>query len=67
MVLQPPRAGAGSGEEVKTAAAPEPYFDPYGRFIHKCSCGRDASFGFGVWLREGKLGTWYCAECKPLN
>lgn len=65
VVPQPPRPNPGQVEEVKTAAA-KPHYDTDGRFIHKCCrCGRDASFGFSVSLREGKLGTWYCAECKP--
>jgi hypothetical protein len=66
VVPQPSRPDPGQVEEVKTAAT-KPYFDADGRFIHKCCrCGRDASFGFGVSLREGKLGTWFCAECLVL-
>jgi hypothetical protein len=42
-----------------------PHFDASGRFIHHCKCRREASFGFGVNLRKGRLGTWYCAACKP--
>ena len=42
----------------------EPYFDEAGRFIHPCRiCGREAGRGYGVALREGKLGEWFCAEC----
>jgi hypothetical protein len=52
-------------EDVKDAAAREPHFDAAGRFIHQCECGREASFGFGANLRKGRLGTWYCAACKP--
>jgi len=30
---------------------------------HLCSvCGKRASFGFGVSLRNGVLGTWYCKD-----
>ena len=44
----------------------EPYFDEAGRFIHPCRiCGREAGRGYGVALREGKLGEWFCAECDP--
>jgi hypothetical protein len=44
----------------------EPYFDEAGRFIHPCRiCGREAGRGYGVALREGELGAWFCAECDP--
>jgi hypothetical protein len=43
-----------------------PHFDDNGRFIHPCCCcGKPAVLGFGVNLRAGKLGTWYCGGCKP--
>jgi hypothetical protein len=33
---------------------------------HFCAeCGRWAAFGFGVSLRKGQLGRWYCAEHRP--
>jgi len=28
-------------------------------------CGREACFGYGVALREGKIGTWYCTAHRP--
>ena len=44
----------------------EPHFDADDNFIHRCcKCGGDAPFGFGVSLRLGRLGTWYCANHKP--
>jgi hypothetical protein len=44
----------------------EPHFRPDDKFIHRCcKCGGDGPFGFGVSLRRGKLGTWYCAYHKP--
>jgi hypothetical protein len=44
----------------------QPYFDAEGRFIHPCRCcGKPAMLGFGVSLRTGKFGTWYCGDCKP--
>jgi hypothetical protein len=62
------RLGTRSIEKVRSAAACEPHNDTDGRFIHYCCrCGKEASFGFGVSLREGKFGTWYCAECKSLR
>jgi hypothetical protein len=44
----------------------EPLFDADGNFIHHCcKCGEEASFGYGVSLRRGRLGTWYCAKHQP--
>jgi hypothetical protein len=31
---------------------------------HACHCGRWGGFGFGVRLRDGRAGTWFCAEHK---
>ena len=28
-----------------------------------CGCGRPASFGSGVDLRAGRVGTWRCHDC----
>jgi hypothetical protein len=37
-----------------------------GRFEHFCmECGRFAHFGYGVRLRMGQLGRWYCALHRP--
>jgi hypothetical protein len=37
-----------------------------GRFEHFCmECGRCAPFGYGVRLRMGQLGRWYCALHRP--
>lgn len=34
--------------------------------IYRCAvCGEIAHFGYGVFLRDGKEGTWYCFEHKP--
>jgi hypothetical protein len=44
----------------------EPQFDAAGNFIHRCCrCGEQAYFGYGVSLRRGRLGAWYCANHKP--
>jgi hypothetical protein len=44
----------------------EPHFDGDGNFIHPCCvCGQHATRGFGVSLRNGRLGTWYCGEHVP--
>ena len=37
-----------------------------GAFLHFCcQCGRFAAFGYGVRLRAGQLGRWYCGEHRP--
>jgi hypothetical protein len=44
----------------------ERHFDADDNFIHRCcKCGEGAPFGFGLSLRRGRLGTWYCANHKP--
>jgi hypothetical protein len=30
-----------------------------------CQCGRFGAFGYGVRLRAGQLGRWYCGEHRP--
>jgi hypothetical protein len=64
--------GAGLAGPTDRAALPQavvngqPYFDAEGRFIHPCRCcGKPAMLGFGVSLRAGKLGAWYCDGCTP--
>jgi hypothetical protein len=37
-------------------------YDPDGNLLHFCHCGKDAGFGHGVSLRNGKLGTWFCKD-----
>jgi hypothetical protein len=35
-------------------------------FLHFCiECGRWGAFGYGVNLRAGRLGGWYCAPHRP--
>jgi hypothetical protein len=35
-------------------------------YLHFCSeCGAWAAFGYGVNLRAGRLGRWYCAAHRP--
>jgi hypothetical protein len=37
-----------------------------GAFLHFCCrCGRFAAFGYGVRLRAGQLGRWYCGAHRP--
>jgi hypothetical protein len=34
--------------------------------LHFCiECGRFAAFGYGVHLRAGRPGRWYCGEHRP--
>lgn len=40
----------------------ETRIDEQGHFLHYCHCGKAAPFGFGIRLRTGDLGRWYCAE-----
>jgi hypothetical protein len=34
-------------------------------FKHYCHCGKWASFGYGVKLRAGVEGKWFCREHRP--
>jgi hypothetical protein len=37
-----------------------------GAFLHFCRlCGRFGAFGYGVQLRAGQIGRWYCGEHRP--
>jgi hypothetical protein len=37
-----------------------------GAMLHFCvKCGRFGAFGYGVRLRAGHLGRWYCGEHRP--
>jgi hypothetical protein len=37
-----------------------------GALLHFCvQCGRFGPFGYGVRLRAGLLGRWYCREHRP--
>jgi hypothetical protein len=37
-----------------------------GALLHFCcQCGRFGAFGYGVCLRVGQLGRWYCGEHRP--
>jgi hypothetical protein len=39
---------------------------PSTRFLHPCQvCGEWGSFGYGVSLRAGRLGQWYCFAHRP--
>jgi hypothetical protein len=39
---------------------------PSGLFSHFCTeCGAWGAFGYGVNLRAGRMGRWYCAAHKP--
>jgi hypothetical protein len=34
-------------------------------FEHYCHCGKWGSFGYGVKLRAGIEGRWFCREHRP--
>jgi hypothetical protein len=37
-----------------------------GVFVHFCiECGRWGAYGYGVNVRAGRLGRWYCAAHRP--
>jgi len=37
-----------------------------GLFLHFCAeCGAWGAYGYGVTLRAGRLGRWYCAAHRP--
>ena len=39
---------------------------PDGSFLHFCAeCGAWGSFGYGVNMRAGRPGRWYCAAHRP--
>jgi len=39
-----------------------------GRLLHFCfDCGRFGPYGYGVRLRAGQLGQWFCSEHRPEN
>ncbi len=39
---------------------------PDGPMLHFCCrCGCFAAFGYGVRLRAGRLGRWFCGEHRP--
>ena len=64
--------GAGVMHDVASLIEPPEIFAPgfvgfnaKGMFIHICHCGVWGAFGFGVSVRNDKLGTWYCAEHNP--
>jgi hypothetical protein len=38
---------------------------PLERFEHHCWCGKWGSFGYGVNLRDGTQGNWFCRLHRP--
>jgi hypothetical protein len=41
-------------------------YDKEGRFLHYCVvCGEWGAFGYGVFLRRGQPGKWFCGNHKP--
>jgi hypothetical protein len=42
-------------------------WDERGRFIHYCHCGAWAAYGYGMSVRHGRFGKWYCREHRPAD
>jgi hypothetical protein len=54
------------GFELTRAARRGRVADQNGVFVHFCvECGRWGAYGYGVNLRAGRLGRWYCAAHRP--
>jgi hypothetical protein len=54
------------GFELPCAARRGRVLDLDGVFAHFCAeCGRWGAYGYGVNLRAGRLGRWYCAAHRP--
>jgi hypothetical protein len=47
--------------DIPIPATPPPP-SPHTPFVHYCHCGCWGAFGYGVDLRNGKEGIWYCAK-----
>lgn len=48
------------------SVSPEPVTRTGGPPYRCSTCGGPARFGYGVSLRQGEEGTWYCREHLPL-
>ncbi len=65
LVPGPAVASASSSDEPNAARRGQ-VSEIDGRLEHFCvECGRLAPFGYGVRLRMGQLGRWYCAAHRP--
>ena len=54
------------GLEMPCAARRRRTQEVEGAFLHFCVvCGAFGAFGYGVSLRAGRLGRWYCAKHRP--
>jgi hypothetical protein len=61
-----PQTASEPGLEQPCAARRGKVLELNGAFLHFCCrCGRFGAFGYGVRLRAGKLGRWYCGEHRP--
>jgi hypothetical protein len=43
----------------------EPSRTAHEPFLHFCHCGSWGAFGYGVSLRNGKPGKWFCGRHRP--
>jgi hypothetical protein len=37
------------------------------KFEHYCHCGQWGAFGYGVGLRIGQMGQWFCSDHRPVS
>src|SRR5262249_14377446 len=59
-------AGGEAGLEMRCAARGGRVQEVEGAFLRFCvECGAFGAFGYGVSIRAGRLGRWYCAEHRP--
>lgn len=58
LVEDTPPARSGKSDQQQTPPPPKP-------FEHYCWCGKWGSFGYGVNLRYGAEGKWFCRLHRP--
>ncbi len=46
---------------------PDAYYDDQGHIIKKCWCGKEGAFGYGVSMRQGKLGKFTASSIGPID
>lgn len=63
--IAPPAEGE-TGYEMPCAARRGRVEERDGMFLHFCpDCGSWGAYGYGVNLRAGRLGRWYCTAHRP--
>ena len=65
-VLKKPEPARDVTDEWKFSTGKPVVIPPCDPFEHPCEvCGDFAYWGYGVSLRQEKLGTWYCDQHRP--